>query len=237
MRGPASFPPFPFLFEVPVSIWRNALGAFGGGQPLAQAPSLGVPSSGAVSRPGTGGGIDAGQLEPHSRARAMEAGVDFQFVPAYPPFVRIANNPNIVYFARMRTMVFGGNGVAAATTTQQYTFTYPTIVIARSGAAILADGATGLPVGRSSLDTFKVQMFRSGSMSDIFDAGAGNAGPQTLALGSAVLGTAAQPALIQGNGLFVDTGGFLNVICQTLYANLEVHHTIWCLEEYGPARG
>ena len=201
------------------------------------ATSLGVPSSGQVTAPGTGGGQNAGQLEPNSRAGNMAAGVPYQLVPAYPPFVRIANDPNIVYFPRNRTLTFGGNTVAAATTTQQYQFSLPTIIIARTAAAIDASGA-GLPVGRNSLDTFAVQMFRAGSQSDLWDAGGGGAAnPSFNALGSVLFGSASLPALVVGNGYFVDTGGFVNVTCQILINNVRVDISIMCLEEFGPGRG
>ena len=214
-------------------LWKTMFGGESG--------PLGVPGTPSAT-PTTGpDGINAGQLRPDSRAQNMAAGVPYQFVPCYPPFVRLANVQGIVYLPRFRVMVFGANGTAAGTTTQTYSFSNPTIVIGRSAAAILADGVTDLRVGRASLDTFKTQMFRSGpGSSDLIDAGAGGqatTGPNVNTLGSALWGTAAQPALIQGNGLFVDTGGFLSVTCQTLYNNLEVHCVIWVIEEYGPARG
>lgn len=220
--------------------WRNIFGVnagnTGGG---VLGGTFGVPSTGAANAPGTGpDGMNAGVLQPNSRAANAAAGVPYQLVPAYPPFVRLANSQDIVYFPRYRTLIFGGNGQAAATLpTQQWQFSLPTIILARTAAAIDASGAA-LPVGRGSLDLFKVQMFRAGSQQDLIDAGGGgNANPVALVLGSALLGTAANPALIQGNGLFVDTGSFLNCTVQTLVNNTEVHVTIWCLEEYGPARG
>lgn len=217
--------------------WKTIFGATGAPTMGSGGSHLGAPSSGAAYAPGTGpGGMNAGELHPNSRAANMAAAVPYQLVPAYPPFVRLANSHDIVYFPRYRTLIFGGNGVVAGTTTQQWQFSVPTIVIGRTAAAIDASGAA-LPVGRDSLDTFLVQMFRAGSTSDFLDAGGGgNANPSVPTLGSALLGTAAQPALIQGNGLFVDTGGFLNCTCQTLINNILVHVTIWCIEEYGPAR-
>jgi len=216
-----------------MTLWQSIFGANSLG-----AASLGVPSSGQNAAPGTGGGQNAGQLEPNTRAGNMAAGVEYNLVPAYPPFVRLANDPNIVYFARFRTLVFGGNGVAAATTNQQFAFSVPTIVLARTGGAYMADN-TGLPVGRTGLETFRLQMFRTGSQNDLLDAGGGGVAgnPVTNVLATTVLGTAAQPALIPGNGTFFDVGGFLNVTCQILLNNIEAHVTIWCLEEYGPARG
>lgn len=226
-----------------MSGWRDYLPgggphAMSGADTNPHGVGLGVPSTGGASRPGTGpGGIDEGQLQPNSRARNLEAGVPYQLVPAYPPFVRMANDPNIVYFPRFRTLTFGGNGVAAAQTTQQFQFSLPTIILARTAAAIDASGA-GLPVGRDSLDTFAVQFARTGSQSDLVDAGGGGAANPTFnALGSALLGTARLPGFFQGNGYFVDTGGFLNVTCQILINNIRVDITIWCLEEYGPSRG
>lgn len=218
-----------------MSIWQ----AYFGGNTLGAAP-LGVPSSGAgAGSPGAGpNGINEGQLQPNSRAANMIAGVPYEFLPAYPPFVRIANSRDIVYFPRFRTMTYHGNGTAANTTvTNQFVFSLPTIIIARTAAAIDASGAN-LPIGRSSLDTFRAQMFRAGSQQDLIDAGGGgNQNPSTTVLGSSIFGTAAQPALIPGNGLFVDTAGFLNLTVTNLIANIEVHVTLWCLEEYGPARG
>lgn len=169
----------------------------------------------------------------------MEAGVPYQLVPAYPPFVRIANNANIIYMCRTRTLIFGGNGTVANTSqTQQFQFSLPTIIIARSGAAIDASDA-GLPVGRQGLDLFTVQFFRVGTgSSEFIDAGGGGAAnPAVTVLGSTVLGTAANPSFFPGTGLFADTGGFINVTVTTLRANTLAHVTIWCIEEYGPARG
>ncbi len=199
---------------------------------------FGVPSSGGPSSPGTGGGQNQGQLEPFSRDRAMQQGMPFQLVPAYPPFVRIANDPNVVYYPRFRTIIFGGNAVVAGTTTLQFQFSLPTIIIARTGWGFIADNVTGLPVGRTGLDTFRIQMFRAGSQSDLIDSGGGgNQNPAVNVIGSNVLGTAQLPALIPGCGLFVDTGGVLNTTCQILINNVEVHFTLWCIEMYGPASG
>lgn len=205
-------------------------GTFGG----STAANFGVPSSG--GSPGIPG---PGQLQPNSRAANVAAGMDYQLLPAYPPFVRLSTSSSVAYFVRFRTFIFHGNGTAANTTAQQQmSFSVPTIIIARTAAAILADAAA-LPVGRGSLDIFTFQLFRAGSNSDMIDAGAGGTAtaPNVLTLGSAILGTAAQPALIPGNGLFVDTGSFLLASCTNLIANALVHVTLWCLEEYGPARG
>lgn len=200
--------------------------------------SMGVPSSGAGTQPGVGpDGINRGELAPNSRARNMEAGVPYQLVPAYPPFVRIANQEGIVYFPRFRSLVFGGSGVVAGTTTQQFQFSVPTIIIARTGGAIAPNG-TDLDVGKTGLDLFKVQFARAGSNSDLIDAGGGgNTNPALNALAGNLLGTAALPGFIPGTGLFIDTGSFLNVTCQILLNNVEATVTIWCIEEYGPARG
>lgn len=211
--------------------WRDIFGRTGG------MANLGVPSSGANSTPGTAGGQNAGQLEPNSRAANMAAGVPYQLVPAYPPFVRIANDPNVVYLPRFRTITFFGTGTAAgATATGQYQFQGPTIIFARTGAAFLPTG-TVFDVGRNPLDSFRVQFFRTGAIQDFIDTGGANAGTSTQSLGSTILGTGQLPALIPGTGLFVDTGGFLNIAITALIANVTVDITIWCIDEYGPARG
>lgn len=202
-------------------------------------PDMGAPSSGGSHSPGTGpGGMNAGQLLPDNRDRNVAAGVPYNLVPAYPPFVRLANAPGIIYFPKFRTVTFHGNGTAAnQSQTQTFTFTQPTIIIARTAAAIDASGAA-LPVGRNSLDTFTGQMFRAGSFQDFIDGGGGtNTGPMAPVLGSAIFGTAAQPALIPGNGLFVENGSFMNVTVVNLIANVRVDVTLWCIEEFGPARG
>lgn len=223
-----------------MSGWRSLLGGYGGGMAMgspAGGGDMGAPSSGAASNPGTGpGGINAGQLQPNTRAANMAAGVPYQFIPTYPPFARVAADANIVYFPRFRHLVFGGAGIVAATTTQVYTFSVPTLVIARTGAARMPNG-TALDVGKTALDTFSVQFFRSGSSNDILDAGSGNVGPQVQVLGSAVLGTGGLPGFICPLGMFLDVGGFLNVTVQTLVDNVTVWVSIWCIEEYGPARG
>ncbi len=215
---------------------QNSLGAAGLGAPPGSA-GLGIPSSQATS-PGTGGGQNAGQLEPHTRAAAMAAGVRYHFIPVSPPLVRVADDPSIVFFPRWRTLIFGGNGVAAATTVQQWQFSVPTIIVARTAAAVMDDNVTGLQVGRNPLDTFRIQMARAGSQTDLIDAGGGGAAnPAVNVLGSTLLGTAERPAWIPGNGLFIDVGGFINCTVQVLLANILVCVTLHCLEEYGPARG
>lgn len=215
-----------------MSGWRQMFGGL---------PSLtvfGGPSSGSAVQPSTGpGGVNAGQLQPNSRAQNMEAGVPYHLVPAYPPFVRIAADRNIIYMCRTRTLIFGGNGIAAGTTTQQWQFSVPTIIIARTATGVDESGA-GLPVGRSGLDTFRAQLSRVGAASDLIDSGGGGAAnPAVNVYGSCLYGTAAQPAFFPGTGLFADTGSFLNATVQILIANCAAHLCLWCLEEYGPARG
>lgn len=201
------------------------------------ASTLGVPSSGAATAPGTAGGQNAGQLEPNSRMANMQAGVPYQLVPAYPPFVRVANDPNILYFPRFYTLRFFGSPTAAnATAVGQFQFQNPTVIIARTGSAFLPTG-TAFDVGRDPLTSFRLNFFRTGAIQDFIDAGGANQGPGTQTAGQNVLGTGSLPALIPGTGLFVDTGGFLNINITALIANVTVDITIWCIEEYGPARG
>lgn len=199
---------------------------------------LGVPSSGGGSVPGTGpGGINEGQLEPNSRARNAAAGIPYELVPAYPPFVRIANDPNVAYFPRFRSLTFGGAAVAAATTTQQIQFSLPTIVIARTGTGFMADN-TGLPVGRTGLQLFAVQFAIAGSVQDLVDSGGGGAAAANFTVtADCVLGPAGLPSFFPGNGIFFDTGMFLNVTVNIFINNVQADITLWCLQEYGPARG
>lgn len=210
--------------------WRNLFANSG-------ASNWGVPSSGSASNPGTAGGQNAGQLEPNSRMANMQAGVPYQLVPAYPPFVRIADNPNILYFPRFYTLTFFGTGTAAnATAVGQFQFQNPTVILARTASAFLPTG-TAFDVGRDPLTSFRAQFFRTGAIQDFIDTGGVGAGPGQQSLASNIFGTAQLPALIPGTGVFVDTGGFLNVNLTALIANVTVDVTIWCIEEYGPARG
>lgn len=210
--------------------WRDVLHNMGPGP-------LGLPSSGGPGSPGTSGGQNSGQLEPNTRAGNMAAGVPYRLVPVYPPFVRIADDPNIVYFPRFRTLIFGGGAVVAATTTQSFQFSVPTIIIARTAAAFLPVG-TAFDVGRNPLDGFLAQFSRGGSQSDLIDAGGGGAAnPSVQTAGSALFGDGKLPGFVPGNGLFIDVGGILNVTVQTLINNITAHVCIWCVEEYGPARG
>lgn len=235
---------FPLFFSTvthmsaPPGLWRNLMGHLGGGGPGWN--ETGVPSSGGGSNPSTGpDGINAGQLQPNNRAANMAAGVPYQLVPAYPPFVRLANDPSIVYFVRFRSVIFGGNGVTAGVqAAQTIYFSVPTIIIARTGSAFDASDA-GLPVGRTALQTFRTQFYRGGASTDLIDAGGGgqNTNPAVTVLAENLLGTASQPALLPGNGLFFDNGTWLNIACTTLIDNIEAHVSVWTIEEYGPARG
>ena len=205
-------------------------GAVGTPSPIG-AGSLGVPSSGQSNAPVSGGALD-----PNSRAGNVADGVPYQLVPVYPPFVRIANDPSIVYFPRLRSASFNTAGAALGFDGTLTMFaSAPTIIIARSAAAITTTGAA-LVLGRESLDTFQAQMFRAGSSTDLFDAGWGGANPSQLVIGSSIFGTASQPMLIPGNGFFVDTGGQVSVRVATLVDAIRVDVTLWCIEEYGPSR-
>lgn len=223
-----------------MSIWSRAFnggtGPFAGPQ-IGNAPpgaaNLGLPSSGGQGLAQGG----AGSLDPNTRADNVARGVPYQLVPAYPPWVRIANDPSIVYFPRLRTATFNAAGAAAgADATLTMIVSVPTIVLARTAAAVKTTGVA-LPVGWLPLDTFTAQVFRAGSSTDLVDAGWGGANPAVLAIGSAIFGSAAQPMLIPGNGLFIDTGGLLSCRVVTLLDAMRVDVTFWCLEEYGPARG
>lgn len=195
--------------------------------------------AGSWGAPGNSGGNPqqgGGSLQPNSRAGNVAQGIEYQLVPAYPPFVRLANSPGIVYFPRWRTVQFNTAGAAAGNMGQlTYFFSVPTIVIARTAAAYTTTNAA-LPVGRDSLDCFATKMLRAGAASDLIDAGGGGSNPAVLVTGSSILGSARQPALIPGNGLFFDTGMQLTTEVETYVDALQVDITLWCIEEYGPAR-
>ena len=212
--------------------WKGIFASSGHG-PIGTPANLGAPGV-PTSNPGDGpNGVNAAQLQPNSRAQNMAEGMKYQLAPAYPPFIRIANDDRVLYFPRFRTLVFGGTGtLAGATFNDQWQFSLPTIIIARSAAAITGT-AVALPVGRYSLDTFKSQMFRVSGAQDLIDAGGGgNTGPNTQVLGSALWGTGSMPALIPGTGLFVDTGSYLGIAGTILVADVEVNCTLWCIEEF-----
>ena len=129
--------------------WKNNFSPVVGGPPRdAFAPAdLGAPSSAVVS---PGQAPNGGQLEPNSRMSNIADGVPYQLVPAYPPFIRLANSKTVAYFPRYRSLRFGANGTVAGTTTQLLQFSLPTIIFARTATAILADDSD-LPVGRTGL--------------------------------------------------------------------------------------
>ena len=216
--------------------WKGIF-ASGGQGPMGNPSHLGSPGV-PTANPGDGpGGINAAQLNPNSRSQNMADGMKYQLVPAYPPFIRIANDDRVLYFPRFRTLTFGGTGALAGQTfNDQWQFSLPTIIIARTAAAITVNAAA-LGVGRSSLDTFKCQVFRVSGAQDLIDAaGGGNTGTNVQTLGSALWGTAQLPALIPGTGLFVDTGSYLGVTGTILVAEVQVDLVLWCVEEYGPGR-
>lgn len=197
-------------------------------------PDLGLPGQGGGNQPGTGDGMNRGQLHPHSRAQAVMDGVEYRRVPVYPPFANLAADNRIAYQVRYRWMTFAGNAVvASAQAPQAFLFSQPTIIIGRMAAAIDASGAA-LPVGRLSLDLFTSFWVRIGG-NDAIDATQPALG--TPMLGSAMYGDGRLPALFPGNGLFFDRGAAVQVNCTTLINNVRADIGIMCLEEYGPSRG
>ena len=179
----------------------------------------------------TPGQIPAGlsPVQAHQREDAIEAGVKYRRVPIYPPFANLARDPNIVYLIRFRPLFFAGNGIALGVQPQQTVlFSQPTIVFARSMAAIAADDAA-LPVGRDGRDTCAIWTQRTSG--DLID------GASQPILGSALYGTGGEPALFAGNGLFFRSGASMVVNCQTLINNIRVDFVLWTLEEYGTQAG
>lgn len=166
----------------------------------------------------------------------MAEGVPYELVPVYPPFVRLANSDKLVYFPRYRSFTFGGNGLPAATTaTQTLTTGLPTYIIAMTGSAYDASGAA-LPVGRTPLQLFEIQIFRGQGSTDLLTCGGGNQAPGFNVIAENVLGTAALPGFIPCTGLFIDTGTPLNVTVEILVANVRADVTFWCIEEWGAPR-
>lgn len=182
--------------------------------------SLGAPGTPRPAEPTPGGS----PVVPWQRQDAIQAGVPYRRVPIYPPFANLAADPRVVYMTRVRPFFFGGAVAAGVQPPQQAAFSQPTIVYARSAAAIEATGGA-LPVGRGSLDTFSSFMARTNG--DSID------GTNTPILGSAILGTAGLPALYACNAIFFNAGSTLMINLTTLLANIRVDIVLWTIEEYG----
>lgn len=196
----------------------------GGGAEMGDG-DYGVPGQGRPGAPEPGGAPT-----PWQRSDAQQKGVQYRRVPIWPPFANLARDPNVLYLIRNRPLVFGGAGVVAGTLApQQLPFSQPTIVFARTAAAVIADFKTGFPVGMNPLDSFAAQIQRT--TGDLLD------GTSTPILGSALWGKATLPALYAGNGLFFNNGSTLIVTVQTLMDNVRADLVFWTIEEYGPAAG
>lgn len=186
------------------------------GQLQAGAPSAG-PSPGNHS-----------EFTPHNHDRAIAEGAQVAMLPAYPPTLPVINGCR--YMWKTRSIVVGGNGITAQTyQAQNFQFFQPGLIYSINASAYLADN-TGLPNGRSSLDTFKVRFYFSAGSTTVLNVT--NLGGTTPILASTVLGTGQLPGFIGGLGLKVEQGWQLSVDVQTLLDNLEATITLQFLEEY-----
>ncbi len=196
----------------------GSLGEFGG---FLEGHDMGAPGVARPGEPEPGGS----PVQPWQRQDAIDSGVPYRRVPIYPPFANLARDPSIIYMVRIRPMFFGGAGVAAGVLPPQpLQFSQPTIVYARTAAAILTDG-TGMPVGRVSRDLFSAFFIRSN--------GDGLDGGTTPILGDAIFGNGGSPALYAANGVFFNNGTVMSINVSTLIANTLVHIVVYTIEEYG----
>lgn len=189
-------------------------------------PAYGMPAVPGVSvtpgSPVSGGAA----IQMPNRAQMGGAGGDmppWQRVPIYPPQVLLSTNKYVGH----ETRLYGAGilNIAAGTeTTATVQFDTPCIVAMASGTAIETAGA-GLPVGRAALDTFLIALEHSN----------GNRLTTSARLGSTVLGSAAQPAMIPGNGWVFDRGSTAVFLITPLIANLRIDINLWCIEERGPS--
>jgi len=201
------------------------------GNPNGAYEQFGVPGGLQNTNPGTGpGGINAGTLHPYSRRDGHANGEIWERTPIYPPFAKM--NQNCVYQPKTYTLIFGGNAVAAGVQlAQQLRFSNrPVIVYGRTAQAWLADGAD-LPVGRTEGTIWKSRINRTGQITDLIDVVPNSTSAQVA--GGCLFGVAGLPNLFAGNGLFFDTGYWMDVEVQTLIDNVEVHITFFTIEEYG----
>ncbi len=143
-------------------------------------------------------------------------------VPAYLPTLTLPTGPSIGLMPRDRPLTFTFSG--AATTPNAFQFDIPTTVFALTAACVTTDGS-GLPVGRSSLDMFRIQLTRSN----------GDKFTSDLALGSTICGTAANPRLIGPSGWMFNNGSTMQVLVQNLFAvPVSIDIVCYSVEVRGP---
>jgi hypothetical protein len=147
----------------------------------------------------------------------------WQRVPIYPPQILLSTNKYVGH----ETRYYGAGilNIAANTqTTATVQFDTPCIIFAMTGAAFDTQ-AGALPIGTAALDTFIIALEHSN----------GNRLTTTARLGSTILGTAAQPGLIGGNGWVFDRGSTMVMLITPLRANMRIDVNLLCVEERGPS--
>lgn len=160
---------------------------------------------GAPSNPNfPGGGF------PQPSAMAVPGWEDFAAgkwtqIPAYLPTLTLPTGPSIGLMPRDRPLTFTFTG--AASSNNAFQFDIPTTVFAVTAACVTTDGS-GFPIGRNSLDMFRLQFTRAN----------GDKFTSDLALGSTICGTAANPRLVGPSGWMFNNGSTMQVLVQNLFA-------------------
>lgn len=178
--------------------------------------------------PASNGGWPAGydsqaQINPPTYNTFMQQGLQWYRQQVAEPLVFIPISDRIATQPRLRTITVTNQ--AANTEVNSFVqVDIPSTVYALSAAAATTD-ASALPVGRASLDTFRVR----------FEHNTGDRLTPTAGLGSAICGTAQFPAKIGGAGWVFDRGGTVLVGVTPLVANMTIDVTLWIIEIRGPS--
>ena len=115
------------------------------------------------------------------------------------------------------------NAAVGTTVIRTIQIDIPYVVYAFTGGAVNSDGSA-LPNGMNPLDTFTVQfVHNTGDRLDTLPA-----------LASCLIGTAAQPCVLGGNGWNFDRGGTIQILVTPLRQNLRIDVCTWGIEVRGP---
>lgn len=169
---------------------------------------------------------------PDARAVVHQPNIQQMGGPAPVSWVRVPFFPTAPFYSTSgqvgyQTRYYSGgllNGTINTESVQIVQFDLPCRLIALNGAAVTTDGS-GLPVGRSSLDTFLFRLeYTTGDRLHI-----------TQRLASTVLGTAQRPGELGGAGYTINQGASVQLGITPLMANLRIDVTLVCLEMRGPS--